>query len=57
MFAGTKTDGMFGGGNGEKVFRSMLSQEYGRVMSEQGGVGIADMLKTEILRMQEEASQ
>ena len=30
MFAGVKTDGPFGGGQGEKVFRSMLVQEYGK---------------------------
>ncbi|MEE8226933.1 MAG: rod-binding protein, partial [Kiloniellales bacterium] len=39
MFADLPTDGMFGGGQGEKVFRSLLSQEYGKVMARTGGVG------------------
>lgn len=32
MFAGIRTDGMFNGGQGEKVFRSLLMQEYGTVL-------------------------
>lgn len=57
MFSGIKTDGYFGGGQGEKMFRSMLSQEYGQEMAKSGGIGIADMVQKEILKMQEEANQ
>lgn len=57
MFTDIKTDGYFGGGQGEKMFRSMLSQEYGREMAEKGGIGIADMVQKEILKIQEEANQ
>ncbi|WP_259783152.1 rod-binding protein [Aestuariispira ectoiniformans] len=58
MFSGVKTeDGYFGGGSGEKMFRSMLSQEYGHEMAKSGGIGIADMVQKEILKIQEEASQ
>ncbi len=53
MFQDLPTDGMFGGGHGEKVFRSLLSQEYGRVMARTGGVGIADSVYREILKQQE----
>ncbi len=53
MFEDLPTDGMFGGGHGEKVFRSLLSQEYGRVMVRTGGVGIADSVYREILKQQE----
>ncbi|MEE8549613.1 MAG: rod-binding protein [Alphaproteobacteria bacterium] len=53
MFADLPTDGMFGGGQGEKVFRSLLSQEYGKVMARTGGVGIADSVYREILKHQE----
>ncbi len=53
MFEDLPTDGMFGGGHGEKVFRSLLSQEYGRVMARTGGVGIADSVYREILKQQE----
>ncbi len=53
MFQDLPTDGMFGGGQGEKVFRSLLSQEYGKVMARTGGVGIADSVYREILKHQE----
>lgn len=57
MFTDIPSDGYFGGGQGEKMFRSMLAQEYGQEMSKKGGIGIADMVQKEILKLQEEASQ
>lgn len=54
MFAGIKTDGPFGGGHGEAVFRSMLNQEYAKGISKAGGIGIADQVYREILKLQEE---
>jgi peptidoglycan hydrolase FlgJ len=53
MFAGVETDKLFGGGSGENVYRSLLSQEYAKVAAKSGGVGIADAVQREILRMQE----
>lgn len=55
MFSGIKADGPFGGGQGETVFRSLLNQEYGAAMSRSGGVGIADSVFKEILKIQEAA--
>lgn len=57
MFEGVETGGLFGGGQGERVWRSMLNQEYGKVIAKQGGVGIADMVKAEILKLQEDAQR
>ena len=53
MFAGVKTDGLFGGGHGEKVFRSMLMQEYGKDIAQSSDLGIADAVQREMLRLQE----
>lgn len=53
MFAMTPVDNQFGGGQGEKVFKSMMAQEYGKVMASNGGIGLADEVKKEMLRMQE----
>lgn len=53
MFENAGTGGFFGGGQGEKVFRSMLAQEYGKSMAANGGIGIADDVQKEMLRMQE----
>ncbi len=53
MFAGIESDKLFGAGNGENVYRSLLTQEYAKVAAKSGGVGIADAVQREILRMQE----
>jgi Rod binding domain-containing protein len=53
MFQGVRTDGPFGGGKSEEMFRSFMLQEYGKVMAASGGVGLADMVKREMLRAQE----
>ena len=57
MFAGIETDGPLGGGFGEGVFRSLLLQEFGKQIANRGGVGIADAVQKEILRIQETATQ
>ena len=53
MFAGVNSDSLFGGGQAENVYRSLLNQEYAKVAAKSGGVGIADAVQREILRMQE----
>ncbi|HZB91574.1 MAG TPA: rod-binding protein [Stellaceae bacterium] len=53
MFAGVGTDSLFGGGNAETVYRSLLLQQYSKVAAKAGGVGIADAVQREILRTQE----
>lgn len=53
MWAGIKTDGAFGGGTGEEVFRSLMIQEVGRAIAKQGGIGIADSVTRELIRAQE----
>jgi Rod binding domain-containing protein len=53
MFAGVEPDSMFGGGQGEAVFRSMMLQEYGKAVAQRGGIGIADAVQKEILKLQE----
>lgn len=53
MFAGVKTNKMFGGGSAEDMYRSLMNQEYGKAVAERGSLGIADTIKREMLRMQE----
>lgn len=57
MFEQIKPDPRFGGGKGEEIFRGMMLQEYGKMMAETGQLGIADVVKQEMLKMQEEASE
>jgi peptidoglycan hydrolase FlgJ len=52
MFSGIETDGPFGGGHGEEVFRPMLLDQYADAIARGGGVGIADVVLKEILRLQ-----
>lgn len=52
MFQGLETDGPFGGGNAESTFRPMLIDQYADAIAKGGGVGIADSVLKEILRMQ-----
>lgn len=53
MSAGIKSDGPFGGGPGEEMFRSLLNQEYAGMLSKRGGIGIADYVYRQILALQE----
>jgi peptidoglycan hydrolase FlgJ len=53
MFETVEVDDMFGGGKGEEVFRGIMIQEMGKSIAKQGGFGIADQVKAELLRIQE----
>ena len=55
MYAGVEVDPMFGGGAGEETMRSLLINEYGKKMSEAGGVGLAEAMKKQMLLAQEQA--
>lgn len=57
MFESLGTDALFGGGPGEEIYRSILVDEYGKAVARSGGLGIADTVQREILRIQEAASQ
>lgn len=53
MYAGVETDGPFGGGHGEEVFRSFMIEQYGKMVANSGNTKISDTLSREMLRMQE----
>ena len=53
MFKGIDTDGPFGGGHAESMFRDLQVQEYGKVIAKSGGIGIADAIVRQMLSMQE----
>lgn len=56
MFEGLSTEAPFGGGKGEETFRSMLLQEYGKLISQTGSVGLSDQVKQQMIQMQEQAN-
>ena len=53
MFEGIKTDGPFGGGTGEEMFRSMMVDEYGKQIENQGGFGLSSAITRQLLAEQE----
>lgn len=55
MFAGIKTDGMFGGGYAEQMYRDLMIGEYGKEIARAGGLGIADAVKAFMISAQENA--
>ena len=57
MFSGIKADGLFGGGNAEEMFRSLLTDEYGKSVARSGGIGIADQVVRSVMLQFQEANQ
>jgi flagellar protein FlgJ len=57
MSAGMKTDKMFGGGQAEQMYRSLMNQEYGKAIASRNTLGIADAVEKEMLQIQERAQK
>lgn len=55
MFEGLKTDGMFGGGQGEETWRSFMIEAMAKQTVQAGGIGLADQVVAQMLRMQEQS--
>lgn len=53
MFEGVDADPMFGGGSAEKMYRSLMIDEYGKQVAGKGGLGIADRVYSTLLAAQE----
>jgi len=52
MFTGISTDGPFGGGPGEEMFRSVLTDAMAKQVAKSGGVGVAATVEREMLKLQ-----
>jgi flagellar protein FlgJ len=55
MFEGISTDGPFGGGQGEQMFRSLMLDEYGKQIVSRGGFGLSSAITRSLLAHQETA--
>lgn len=53
VFENIETSEHFGGGEGEKMWKGLLVEEYAKEMAASGGIGIADQVRSELLRIQE----
>jgi peptidoglycan hydrolase FlgJ len=56
MFEGIPTDGPFGGGQGEEMFRSLMLDQYAKQITAQGGFGISKIVTQQLLHAQEHGS-
>ena len=52
MFEGVETDGPFGGGFGEQMFRSVMTDTMAQQMTKAGGIGLSATVQREMLKMQ-----
>jgi flagellar protein FlgJ len=53
MFTGIDGEGPFGGAGGAGMWRSFLSDEYGKSFAKAGGIGIADHVYGALIAQQE----
>jgi flagellar protein FlgJ len=54
MFSSIKTDeASFGGGFAEETWRGMQAEQFAGALAQQGGIGLADQLMGDLLRLQE----
>ncbi len=54
LFASDESEGPLGAnGTGGDVYRSMLVKEYAKAVNVSGGIGIADQVYSQLLRLQE----
>ena len=53
MFEGLDTEGTFGGGEAEATWRSFLIDAMAKQTAKAGGIGLADDVMAEMMKMQE----
>jgi len=56
MFEGISTDGPFGGGEAEGTWRSFMIDAMAKQAVKAGGIGLADTVVAEMVRMQAQQS-
>ena len=52
MFQGVETSAPFGGGPGETMFRSFMTEAMAKQMVRSGGIGVTDAVTKEMLKLQ-----
>lgn len=54
MFEGLRTDGMFGGGEAEGQWRSFMIDAMAKQTVKAGGIGLADDVMAQMIKMREQ---
>lgn len=52
MFENVDNDELYGGGLGADIMKSLMLNEYGTVIAKSGGIGVADAVQRELIRIQ-----
>ncbi|MCR5879932.1 rod-binding protein [Phenylobacterium sp. J367] len=52
MFEGVNVSAPFGGGPGEQMFKSFMTEAMAKQMSQAGGLGLTDQIQREMLKLQ-----
>ncbi|MFN3522270.1 MAG: rod-binding protein [Phenylobacterium sp.] len=52
MFKDVQTSKPFGGGDGEEMFKSFMTDAFAKQMAKSGGIGLADTVGREMLKLQ-----
>lgn len=52
MFSGLPTSAPFGGGQGEQMYKSFLTDSFSKSMAQHGGVGVSKAIGAELLKLQ-----
>ncbi|HZD26740.1 MAG TPA: rod-binding protein [Alphaproteobacteria bacterium] len=53
MQEGIETNGPFGGGHAEEMFRGLFSDAVAKQVARAGGIGVADSVYREMMKLQE----
>ncbi|NDF12880.1 MAG: hypothetical protein EB060_08745 [Proteobacteria bacterium] len=53
MFEGLQADPLFGGGSAEETWRGMMIDQYGKLISKAGGVGVSKYVQDTLIKIQE----
>ncbi|MEQ1789110.1 MAG: rod-binding protein [Rickettsiales bacterium] len=53
MFGESSGSNAFGTSDTDEVYKGLMVQEYGKIISQSGGIGIAQNIKAELLKQQE----
>ena len=56
IFDALPSDSIFGGGAGERLFRSFQVDEYAKAITRTGGIGIADAVTRHLITLQENSN-
>lgn len=55
MFKGISSEGAFGGGHAEEVWRDFYVEEVTKSFASKGGIGLADTIERQLIQLQEAA--